>query len=35
MSVFNSEGELMQQQEGLEVDNKETIQTILAITNKK
>lgn len=32
ISVFNSEGELMHQQEGLGVDNKETIQTILQLT---
>ncbi len=29
ISVFNSDGELMHQQEGLGVDNKETINTIL------
>lgn len=29
ISVFNSDGELVHQQEGLGVDNKETIQTIL------
>ena len=34
ISVFNSGGELMHQQEGLGVDNKETIQTILDLTNK-
>ncbi len=35
ISVFNSGGELIHQQEGLGVDNKETIQTILDLTNKK
>ncbi|WP_142786579.1 SCO family protein [Changchengzhania lutea] len=34
ISVFNSGGELMHQQEGLGVDNKETIQTILDLTSK-
>ena len=34
ISVFNSRGELKHQQEGLGVDNKETIQTILDLTNK-
>lgn len=33
ISVFNSGGELKHQQEGLGVDNKETIQTILDLTN--
>lgn len=33
ISVFNPEGELKHQQEGLGVDNKETIQTILDLTN--
>ncbi|GGW66539.1 protein SCO1/2 [Winogradskyella epiphytica] len=33
ISVFNAEGELMHQQEGLGVDNKETIETILQLTN--
>lgn len=33
ISVFNSGGELMHQQEGLGVDNKETIKTILELTN--
>ncbi|WP_245758220.1 SCO family protein [Bizionia echini] len=32
ISVFNAQGELMHQQEGLGVDNKETIQTILQVT---
>ncbi len=32
ISVFNSRGELMHQQEGLGVDNKETINTILDLT---
>lgn len=32
ISVFNSEGELAHQQEGLGVDNKETIKTILELT---
>jgi len=32
ISVFNAQGELMHQQEGLGVDNKETIQTILKVT---
>jgi len=32
ISVFNSQGELKHQQEGLGVDNKETIATILEIT---
>ncbi|WP_431135171.1 SCO family protein [Psychroserpens mesophilus] len=35
ISVFNSEGELVHQQEGLGVDNKETVQAILELTNKK
>ncbi|MGC1204308.1 MAG: SCO family protein [Flavobacteriaceae bacterium] len=34
ISVFNSGGELIHQQEGLGVDNKETIQTILELTSK-
>lgn len=34
ISVFNTKGELMHQQEGLGVDNKETVQTILDLTNK-
>ena len=34
ISVFNSGGELIHQQEGLGVDNKETVQTILELTNK-
>ena len=34
ISVFNTGGELIHQQEGLGVDNKETIQTILDLTNK-
>lgn len=34
ISVFNSDGELMHQQEGLGVDNKETIKTILELQNK-
>lgn len=33
ISVFNSGGELVHQQEGLGVDNKETIKTILELTN--
>ncbi len=33
ISVFNSGGELMHQQEGLGVDNKETIQAILNLTH--
>jgi protein SCO1/2 len=33
ISVFNPNGELMHQQEGLGVDNKETIQTIINLTN--
>ena len=33
ISVFNSGGELIHQQEGLGVDNKETIKAILEITN--
>ena len=32
ISVFNPQGELMHQQEGLGVDNKETIETILDLT---
>lgn len=32
ISVFNSGGELIHQQEGLGVDNKETIETILQLT---
>jgi protein SCO1/2 len=35
ISVFNSGGELIHQQEGLGVDNKETVKTILELTNKK
>ncbi len=35
ISVFNSEGELVHQQEGLGVDNKETISTILELTKQK
>lgn len=34
ISVFNTNGELMHQQEGLGVDNKETIKTILELQNK-
>jgi len=34
ISVFNSDGELKHQQEGLGVDNKETIKTILELQNK-
>ena len=34
ISVFNSGGELVHQQEGLGVDNKETIKTILKLTSK-
>lgn len=34
ISVFNMGGELIHQQEGLGVDNKETIQTILELTTK-
>lgn len=33
ISVFNSGGELIHQQEGLGVDNEETIETILKLTN--
>jgi protein SCO1/2 len=33
ISVFNSGGELIHQQEGLGVDNKETVQTIMQLTN--
>ncbi len=32
ISVFNDQGELMHQQEGLGVDNKKTIKTILEVT---
>ena len=32
ISVFNAQGELIHQQEGLGVDNKETVQTILDLT---
>lgn len=32
ISVFNTDGELMHQQEGLGVDNKETVETILQLT---
>ncbi|MDO7171094.1 SCO family protein [Mariniflexile sp. AS56] len=32
ISVFNTQGELIHQQEGLGVDNKETIETIIKIT---
>lgn len=32
ISVFNSNGELVHQQEGLGVDNKETVETILQLT---
>ena len=35
ISVFNIKGELVHQQEGLGVDNKETVQTILDLTNEK
>jgi len=35
ISVFNSSGELIHQQEGLGVDNKETIKTILELTSKQ
>ena len=34
ISVFNSGGELVHQQEGLGVDNKETVKTIIELTNK-
>ena len=34
ISVFNSGGELIHQQEGLGVDNKETVKTIIELTNK-
>ena len=34
ISVFNSGGELIHQQEGLGVDNKETIQAILNLTSR-
>ena len=33
ISVFNSKGELMHQQEGLGVNNRETVETILELTN--
>lgn len=33
ISVFNAEGELKHQQEGLGVDNKETVETILKLTH--
>ncbi|WP_092466841.1 SCO family protein [Winogradskyella thalassocola] len=33
ISVFNAKGELEHQQEGLGVDNKDTIETILQLTN--
>ncbi|MEZ4781944.1 MAG: SCO family protein [Flavobacteriaceae bacterium] len=33
ISVFNPDGELIHQQEGLGVDNKETVQAILDLTN--
>ena len=33
ISVFNTQGELIHQQEGLGVDNKDTIKTILELTN--
>ncbi len=32
ISVFNSQGELIHQQEGLGVDNKETVEAILQLT---
>lgn len=35
ISVFNTKGELEHQQEGLGVDNKETIKTIIELTNKE
>jgi protein SCO1/2 len=35
ISVFNSEGELIHQQEGLGVDNKETIESIKKLISKK
>ncbi|AUP81589.1 SCO family protein [Flavivirga eckloniae] len=34
ISVFNSGGELIHQQEGLGVDNKETVRTIIELINK-
>jgi len=34
ISVFNPKGELMHQQEGLGVDNKETVKAIINLTNK-
>lgn len=34
ISVFNSKGELKHQQEGLGVDNKKTVETILQLTQK-
>jgi protein SCO1/2 len=34
ISVFNDKGELMHQQEGLGVDNKETVETILQLTKE-
>ena len=33
ISVFNSDGELIHQQEGLGVNNKETVQAIIRLTN--
>ena len=32
ISVFNAQGEMVHQQEGLGVDNKETVQSILELT---
>ena len=32
ISVFNPKGELIHQQEGLGVDNKETVEAILKLT---
>lgn len=34
ISVFNSEGELIHQQEGLGVNNKETVETIIKTINE-
>jgi protein SCO1/2 len=34
ISVFNTKGELIHQQEGLGVDNKETVETILQLTQE-
>ena len=34
ISVFNKEGELIHQQEGLGVNNKETVEKIIETVNK-